>query len=68
MEPKVTIRAMASDRSVVKKILSKAVGTFQNEMLKVCAENKTKFNMNVDISIDETPLEDCWYTLFRCLF
>mmetsp|Transcript_8317 Transcript_8317/g.15423 ORF Transcript_8317/g.15423 Transcript_8317/m.15423 type:complete len:257 (+) Transcript_8317:58-828(+) len=58
MEPKVTIRATAADKSVVKGILAKAVATFQDQMSKVCAENKTKFNMNVDISMEEAPLKD----------
>ena len=61
MEPKVTIRATAADKSVVNGILIKAVSTFQDEMSKVCAANKTKFNMNVNISMDDTPLKDSWF-------
>eukprot|EP00467_Chlorarachnion_reptans_P010160 CAMPEP_0114507038 /NCGR_PEP_ID=MMETSP0109-20121206/11783_1 /TAXON_ID=29199 /ORGANISM="Chlorarachnion reptans, Strain CCCM449" /LENGTH=256 /DNA_ID=CAMNT_0001685737 /DNA_START=24 /DNA_END=794 /DNA_ORIENTATION=+ len=58
MERKVTVRACKDDQEIVKSLLSKAKKRFEDEMIAACAKENSKFNMNINISMDSTPLPD----------
>mmetsp|Transcript_5917 Transcript_5917/g.7189 ORF Transcript_5917/g.7189 Transcript_5917/m.7189 type:complete len:257 (+) Transcript_5917:75-845(+) len=58
MEPAVTVRCVAADKSIVKSVLKSAEKRFVDEMTAACEANKTKFNMNMNVSFDDSPLKD----------
>jgi len=58
MEPRITVRCVKGDQSIVRGLLGKAKSRFTEEMQKTCTEYKSKFNMNTDIALDATPLSD----------